>query len=130
MMTDPIADMLSRIRNASLARLDRTEMPLSKLKKNVAELLKQEGFVSDVRVSDEGFGKLTIILKYGRDRTSAIAGIRRSSRPGRRVYVSYDGIPQVYNGMGISILSTSHGVMTDRQARHKKVGGELLCEVW
>ena len=130
MMTDPIADMLSRIRNASLARLDRTEMPLSKLKKNVAELLKQEGYIADVRVSDEGFGTLTLVLKYGRDRASAISGIRRTSRPGRRVYVGYDGIPTVYNGMGISILSTSRGVMTDKQARRAKVGGELLCEVW
>jgi small subunit ribosomal protein S8 len=105
-------------------------MPLSKLRKSVAELLKQEGYISDVRVSDEGFGTLTLVLKYGRDRASAISGIRRTSRPGRRVYVGYDGIPQVYNGMGISILSTSRGVMTDGQARQAKVGGELLCEVW
>ena len=135
MMTDPIADMLSRIRNASLARHDRTEMPASRLKAAVAQILKAEGFIADVRQaeSEDGNGqqpKLTIVLKYGRDRTSAIDGIRRVSRPGRRVYVRHDRIPRVFSGLGISILSTSRGLMSDKEARRQKVGGELLCEVW
>ena len=131
MMTDPISDMLARIRNASLARHDRTEMPHSNLKEHVAHVLKQEGFLDDVRVSEgEGPKTLTLVLRYGRDRASAIDGVRRVSAPGPRVYVRYDRIPRVRSGMGISILSTSRGVMTDRQAREQKVGGELLCEVW
>jgi len=130
MMTDPIADMLARIRNASMARHERTEVPLSKLKVHVAEILRDEGYVGQFSV-DEGARTISIQLKYhGRDRDSAIAGIRRTSRPGRRVYVSHDEIPKVQNGTGISILSTSHGLMTDRTAREKRVGGELLCEVW
>lgn len=131
MMTDPIADMLTRIRNAALARHDRTEVPASRLKEAVAEILKSEGFIADVRPSEgDGPKKLTIVLKYGRDRASAIDGIRRVSRPGRRVYVRHDRIPRVYSGLGISILSTSHGLMSDREARRLKLGGELLCEVW
>lgn len=132
MMTDPIADMLSHIRNAALARHDRTEIPASRLKAAVAEILKREGYIADVR-PNEGEGKdrkLTIVLKYGRDRSSAIDGIRRVSRPGRRVYVGHDDIPRVFSGLGISILSTSRGLMSDREARRQKVGGELLCEVW
>ena len=134
MMTDPIADMLTRIRNASLARHDRTEMPASRMKEAVAKILKTEGFIADVRSSEgsehEGAKSLTIVLKYGRDRTSAIDGVRRVSRPGRRVYVRHDDIPRVLSGLGISILSTSHGIMSDREARRQKLGGELLCEVW
>lgn len=133
MMTDPIADMLTRIRNAALARHDRTEMPASKLKAAIAEILKSEGYIVDVRPSDEEASphkRLTITLKYGRDRQSAIDGIRRVSRPGRRVYVRHDRIPKVYSGLGIAILSTSHGLMSDREARKHKLGGELLCEVW
>jgi small subunit ribosomal protein S8 len=131
MMTDPISDMLSRIRNASIARHERADMPHSFLKQNVAQVLKQEGFLDDVRVSEgEGPKTLTIVLRYGRDRVSAIDGVRRVSAPGRRVYVRHDRIPTIRSGMGISILSTSRGVMTDREAREKRVGGELLCEVW
>jgi small subunit ribosomal protein S8 len=136
MMTDPIADMLSRIRNASLARHDRTEIPASRIKAAIAEILKSEGYISDVRPAEEdgdakpAAKRLTIVLKYGRDRQSAIDGIRRVSRPGRRVYVRHDRIPKVYSGLGISILSTSHGLMSDREARKHKLGGELLCEVW
>ncbi len=131
MMTDPISDMLARIRNASIARHDRAEMPHSNLKEHVAGVLKAEGYIDDVRVSDgDGRKTLTLVLRYGRDRASAIDGVRRVSAPGRRVYVRHDRIPRVRSGMGISILSTSHGVMTDRQARDQKVGGELLCEVW
>jgi small subunit ribosomal protein S8 len=131
MMTDPISDMLARIRNGALARHDRIEMPHSNLKKDIAEVLKSEGFVDDVRESDgEGKKTLTLVLRYGRGKDSAIDGVRRVSAPGRRVYVRYDRIPRVRSGMGISILSTSRGVITDRQAREQKVGGELLCEVW
>jgi small subunit ribosomal protein S8 len=137
MMTDPIADLLGRIRNAAMARHELTRLPASKLKKGVAELLKQEGYVADVRQEEWGPKKhqtLTIVLKYGNgsgsERVSAFQGIRRVSRPGRRVYVGHDQIPRVLSGLGISILSTSHGLMTDKEARRQKVGGELLCEVW
>ena len=135
MMTDPISDMLARIRNGSLARHDRVEMPHSNLKKNLAEVLKSEGFLDDVRESEtSGEGgvrkTLTLVLRYGKDKASAIDVIRRVSAPGRRVYVRYDRIPRVRSGMGVSILSTSHGVMSDRMAREQKVGGELLCEIW
>jgi small subunit ribosomal protein S8 len=135
MMTDPISDMLARIRNGSLARHDRVEMPHSTLKKNLAEVLKSEGFLDDVRESEttgeSGVRKtLTLVLRYSKDKSSAIDGIRRVSAPGRRVYVRYDRIPRVRSGMGVSILSTSRGVMSDRTAREQKVGGELLCEIW
>jgi small subunit ribosomal protein S8 len=133
MMTDPVADMLTRIRNAAMARQDRTEMPHSNLKEHLAGALKGAGYVTDVRVStpESGIGKtLTVVLRYGRDRESAIDGVRRVSTPGRRVYVRHDLIPRVRSGMGISILSTSRGVMTDAEARKQRVGGELLCEVW
>lgn len=131
MMTDPIADMLTRLRNAALARHDRCEMPHSKLKQHLAEVLKGEGYVDDVRTSDgEGAKVLTVVLRYGRDRQPAIDGVRRVSSPGRRVYVQHDRIGKVCSGMGVSILSTSRGVMTDREAKKQRVGGELLCEVW
>lgn len=131
MMTDPISDMLARIRNAAIARHDRAEMPHSNIKQHIAEVLKSEGYLDDVRVSEgEGPKTLTIVMRYGRDRSAAIDGVRRISAPGRRVYVRHDRIPRVRSGMGISILSTSQGVMTDRVAREKRVGGELLCEVW
>jgi small subunit ribosomal protein S8 len=131
MMTDPIADMLTRIRNAALARHERAEMPHSNLKEHLAGVLKGEGFIDDVRVSEgEGPKTLTLVLRYGRDRQSAIDGVRRVSTPGRRVYVRHDRIPRVLSGMGVSILSTSRGVMTDKDARKQRVGGELLCEVW
>jgi small subunit ribosomal protein S8 len=129
MMTDPVSDMLTRIRNAALARHERTQLPMSRLKQHIAEILKLEGYIADVREEEDG-RTLTIVLKYGRDRTSAIDGIRRISRPGRRVYVPHDQIPRVLSGLGVAILSTSRGVMSDREARRQKVGGELLCEVW
>jgi small subunit ribosomal protein S8 len=131
MMTDPIADMLTRIRNGSMARHDRVEMPHSRLKEHVAGVMKSEGYLDDVRVSEGEEPKmLTLVLRYGRDRQSAIDGLRRVSTPGRRVYVRHDRLGRVCSGMGISILSTSRGVMTDREARRQRVGGELLCEVW
>ena len=135
-MTDPIADMLARIRNGALARHERVELGHSKLKERVAHVLKDEGFLDDVRVSDDApVGKggqrvLVLVLRYTGERTSAIDGIRRISKPGRRVYLAHDRIPRVRSGLGVSILSTSHGVLTDREARRQKVGGELLCEVW
>ena len=133
MMTDPIADLLARIRNAALARHDVTRLSANRVKKHIAELLKAEGYIADVRQEEWGPQKhqtLTIVLKYGDDRTSAFQGLRRVSRPGRRVYVRHDQIPRVLSGLGMSILSTSQGLMSDKEARRRKVGGELLCEVW
>jgi small subunit ribosomal protein S8 len=130
MVSDPISDMLARIRNAQIARLERTDIPLSKLKRSVAELLKREGYVSDVSSEAGTPGKLTVVLKYGTGHQGAIAGMRRRSRPGRRLYVGHNDLPKVMNGLGIAILSTSRGVMTDKDARREQVGGELLCEVW
>jgi small subunit ribosomal protein S8 len=134
MMTDPIADMLTRIRNGALARHDRVELPHSRVKEHLGHVLKAEGFLDDVRVSEPevpgGPRTLTLVLRYSRERQSAIDGVRRVSTPGRRVYVRHDHIPRVRSGLGVSILSTSRGVMTDRDARKQRVGGELLCEVW
>ena len=130
MNTDPVADMLARIRNALLARHEAVEIPFSRLKTRIAEILKQEGFISDFAVKDEFPGSLRLQLKYTEGRKPAIVGMRRTSRPGRRVYVRHKHIPHVLNGMGISIISTSHGVVTDRDARKQSVGGEILCEVW
>lgn len=133
MMTDPIADMITRLRNAQLARHDRCEMPHSKLKQHLAEVLKGEGYVDDVRSSESDAGGpkvLTVVLRYGRDKTPAMDGIKRVSTPGRRVYVRHDRIGKVCSGMGVSILSTSRGVMTDKECKKQRVGGELLCEVW
>jgi small subunit ribosomal protein S8 len=130
MMTDPIADMLTRLRNAVIARHDRTEMPHSLLKEHIAQVLKAEGYVDDVRTAEnEGKKTLTVVLRYN-NKQAAIDGLLRLSSPGRRVYVRHDRIPRVRSGMGISILSTSRGVMTDRDARKQRVGGELLCAVW
>lgn len=131
MFTDPIADMLTRIRNAGLARLETTTVPYSKIKERIASLLQEEGYIESFKVEKDGaYPVLSIQLRYSRERQSAVVGIRRVSRPGRREYVSYREIPKVLNGMGISIVSTSRGLMTDRTARAEKVGGELICEVW
>ncbi len=130
-MTDPISDMLARIRNAILAHKDKLELPTSNLKMRIAEILRDEGFVSAVAHTEAApQGKLTITLSYGSDNQSTIQQIRRVSRPGQRRYVHVTGIPKVRSGLGLAILSTSRGVMTDRQARKLGVGGELLCEVW
>lgn len=130
MMTDPIADMLTRLRNAVIARHEFTNMPHSLLKEHIAQVLKSEGYVDDVRTAEnEGKKTLTVVLRYN-NKQAAIDGITRLSSPGRRVYVRHDRIPRVRSGMGISILSTSRGVMTDRDARKQRVGGELLCAVW
>ncbi len=133
MMTDPIADMLARVRNAAMAQHAITRMPASKVKHNIAKILKQEGYIADVRMDESPITKrmeIVVALKYDRDRSCAFQGIRRVSRPGRRVYVGHDRIPRVLSGLGTSILSTSQGLMTDSEARRRKVGGELVCEVW
>jgi small subunit ribosomal protein S8 len=132
MQTDPISDMLARIRNAITAHHLRTTMPANRLKFDIAAILKQEGYISDVReeTNNKGHKNIEIVLKYDRDRKPALDGIKRISRPGCRVYVRKDAIPFVYSGLGISILSTSSGVMTDGEARKRGVGGEVICEVW
>jgi small subunit ribosomal protein S8 len=130
-MTDPVADMLTRIRNASSARHEKVLVPKSRLKVRIAEVLKEEGFIKDFTVHQDGAqGAITILLKYSADREPAISDIKRISKPGLRRYVPNDSIPRVLNGMGIAILSTSKGVMADREARKQKVGGELICTVW
>ncbi len=130
--TDPIGDMLTRVRNASSARHEKVLVPASNLKARIAEVLKSEGFIQDyVLHKDDGHqGAITILLKYGSDRVPAISDIKRVSKPGLRRYVATGQIPRVLNGMGIAILSTSKGVMVDREARKQKVGGELICTVW
>ena len=133
MMTDPISDMLARIRNAALARHEMTHIPHSRLKKSVAEILKAQGYIADVRSEKWGPQQresITVVLKYGRDRKCAFQGLRRVSKPGRHVYVGHDSIPRVLSGLGVAILSTPQGLMTDADARKNKVGGEVLCEVW
>lgn len=130
-MTDPIADMLTRIRNANSAKHDSVDIPVSKLKVEVARILKEEGYVRDYKVIDDGKqGVLRIYLKYGPNKKLVISGIKRISKPGLRVYAKKDEIPRVLGGLGIAILSTSKGVMTDRAARQLGVGGEVLCYVW
>jgi small subunit ribosomal protein S8 len=130
-MTDPIADFLSRIRNAIMARHAEVIAPASKLKHRIAELLKAEGYIAgfDLR-EDEGMSKIVVKLRWADPRTNAITGLRRRSRPGQRMYVGHGTIPKIRSGLGIAILSTSRGLMTDRAARKAGVGGELLCEVW
>jgi small subunit ribosomal protein S8 len=129
--TDPIGDMLTRIRNASSARHEKCLVPKSRLKIRIAEVLKEEGFIKDFVVHQDGVqGAITILLKYSTDREPAISDIKRVSKPGLRRYVPNDSIPRVLNGMGIAILSTSKGVLVDREARKQKVGGELICTVW
>jgi small subunit ribosomal protein S8 len=130
-LTDPVADMLTRIRNASSARHEKCLVPRSRLKVRIAEVLKEEGFIKDFLVHEDGpQGAITILLKYSADREPAISDIKRVSKPGLRRYVPTGSIPRVLNGMGIAILSTSKGVMADREARKQKVGGELICTVW
>jgi small subunit ribosomal protein S8 len=130
-MTDPIGDMLTRIRNASAARHEKVLVPASRLKVKIAEVLREEGFIKEfVRHEDGAQGAITIMLKYSGDREPAISDIKRVSKPGLRRYVPHTEIPRVLNGMGIAILSTSNGVMVDREARKQKVGGELICTVW
>ena len=133
-MTDPIADMLTRLRNANQAYHDEVSMPFSKMKEALAAILKQEGYITsfDVKEPTEGeVGKTLIVtLKYGRNRERSIAGVRRISKPGLRVYAKATGLPKVLGGLGVAIISTSQGLLTDRQANQKGVGGEVLAYVW
>ena len=130
-MTDPIADMLTRVRNANSAHHDVVSMPFSKLKSNIADILKSEGYIAGWRVEDAEVGKtLTIDLKYGPNRERSISGVRRVSKPGLRVYAKSTNLPRVLGGLGVAIISTSSGLLTDRQAARQGVGGEVLAYVW
>jgi len=130
-MSDPLADMLTRIRNAVMVKFDSVEMPSSNVKVNIAKVLKEEGFISDYQVKEDAVQDvLTIELKYGPAGESLISGIKRVSKPGLRQYKKAKEIPQVLDGLGIAIVSTSKGVVTDKQARALNAGGEVLCEVW
>ena len=130
-MSDSIADMLTRIRNAEKAKFNSVDIPGAKLKTELAKVLKNEGFIRNYKfMKDSKQGILRVYLKYGQGQSSVIMGIERVSKPGRRVYVKSKDIKSVLNGMGISILSTSRGIITDKTARHEKVGGEILCNVW
>lgn len=130
-MTDPISDLLTRIRNATNVRHDRADIPASKMKLEVAKILKQEGFTRTFKVLEEGpQGLIRIYLKYADDGEPAIHGLRRISSPGRRVYRGVEELPKVRNGLGVAVVSTNRGVLTDEQARSLRVGGEVLCEIW
>ena len=130
-MTDPIADMLTRVRNANSAHKDDVAMPFSKLKSHIAEILEAEGYIAGWSVADAEVGKtLTVQLKYGPNRERSIAGLRRVSKPGLRVYAKSTNLPKVLGGLGVAIISTSSGLLTDKQAANKGVGGEVLAYVW
>jgi small subunit ribosomal protein S8 len=130
-MTDPIADFLTRIRNALLAKHETTEIPASKLKWRLAEILKTEGYITDARLVGEGRHKMIrISLKYDPGEISVIQSLQRISKPGRRMYVTADNLPRVLDGLGIAIISTSRGVMPDRECRRLNIGGEVMCQVW
>ncbi|HEY1701959.1 MAG TPA: 30S ribosomal protein S8 [Trebonia sp.] len=130
-MTDPIADMLTRLRNANSAYHDIVAMPHSKIKTHIAEILQQEGYIASWKVEDAEVGKnLVVMLKYGNARERSIAGIKRVSKPGLRVYAKKDNLPRVLGGLGVAIISTSSGLMTDKQAKKSGVGGEVLAYVW
>jgi len=130
-MSDPLADMLTRIRNGVHARFESVEMPLSKMKVGVVKVLKEEGYITDYQIINQGVqGTLKVTLKYGPNNEQVITGIRKVSKPGLRQYKKSSDIPKVMSGLGVGILSTSSGVISDRQARRLNVGGELLCEVW
>ncbi|MBU7456036.1 30S ribosomal protein S8 [Leuconostoc fallax] len=130
-MTDPIADFLTRVRNANLAHHEVVEAPASKIKKSIAEILKSEGFVRDIEyIDDNKQGVIRVFLKYGEDRQRVITGIKRVSKPGLRKYAKAEELPKVLNGLGVAIISTSEGVITDKEARQKQIGGEVIAYVW
>ena len=130
-MTDPVADLLTRVRNANSAYHDTVGMPYSKIKSHIAEILQQEGYIASYKSEELEVGKnLIITLKYGPNRERSIAGIKRVSKPGLRVYAKKDNLPRVLGGLGVAIISTSSGLMTDRQAKKNGVGGEVLAYVW
>ena len=130
-MTDPVSDFLTRIRNATSVRHDRTDVPASKMKLEIAKILKQEGYIRTFKMIEEGpQGTIRIYLKYADDGEPVIHGLRRVSRPGLRVYRGVEELPKVRNGLGVAVISTNRGVVTDEQARGLQVGGEVLCEIW
>ncbi len=130
-MTDPIADMLTRIRNAIMVSKDTVEIPSSNMKKAIADIMLAEGFVSDVKLVEDGYnGKLVVTLKYAGKGRSVINGLKRISKPGLRAYAGVEDMPKVLNGLGIAVLSTNKGIMTDKQAKAANVGGEVLCYIW
>ncbi|WP_102029421.1 30S ribosomal protein S8 [Salirhabdus sp. Marseille-P4669] len=130
-MTDPIADMLTRIRNANMVRHEKLEVPASNLKKEIADILKREGFIRDYEyVSDDKQGVLRVFLKYGPNNERVITGLKKISKPGLRVYAKAEELPKVLNGLGIAVVSTSKGVLTDKEARQQAVGGEVLAYIW
>lgn len=130
-MTDPIADMLTRIRNANIVRHDKLELPASNMKREIAEILKREGFIRDVEyIEDNKQGILRLFLKYGPDNERVITGLKRISKPGLRVYAKASEMPRVLGGLGIAIVSTSKGILTDKEARSQQVGGEVLAYIW
>lgn len=130
-MSDPIADMLTRIRNANIVRHETVEIPASKLKKEIAEILKREGFIRDAEyVQDNKHGIIRLFLKYGPNNERVISGLKRISKPGLRVYTKSQEVPRVLGGLGMAIISTSRGIMTDKEARQAKSGGEVICYVW
>jgi small subunit ribosomal protein S8 len=130
-MSDPIADMLTRIRNANMVRHETVEIPASKIKRQIVEILKREGFIRDAEyIEDNKQGIIRVFLKYGPNQERVITGLKRISKPGLRVYAKASEIPRVLGGLGIAIISTSKGVMTDKEARQAKSGGEVLCYVW
>jgi small subunit ribosomal protein S8 len=131
MLTDPVADMLTRIRNANKALHDRVEMPTSRLKEEIARILQEEGYIRGFHVDESGTHKVLVVeLKYGRSRERVLNGVKRVSKPGRRIYASKDRLPRVLGGMGTAILSTSRGVITSRTAEREGIGGEVICFVW
>jgi small subunit ribosomal protein S8 len=130
-MTDPVADMLTRIRNANTAFKDEVDVPRSKVKEQIARVLAREGYVQSFRIEGEApRERIVVEMKYGPERERTISGLKRVSRPGRRVYADHDHLPRVLGGLGVAILSTSQGLLTDRQASRRKLGGEVLCYVW
>ena len=130
-ITDPIADLLTRIRNASSAKHDTVEIPASNMKKSICQILVDEGFIKSFTVADDGKqGVITVALKYGANKTPVIQGLKRVSKPGLRIYSNVEDMPKVMRGLGVAIISTSKGVMTDRQARKENVGGEVLAFIW
>ena len=131
MMTDPIADMLVRIKNALMARHKSVRVPSSKIKLEIARILKEEGYIEDFKyIKEKPQPEIEIILKYDENKRPVIAGVKRISKPGRRIYKGYKDLPKVLDGLGIAIISTSQGIMTDHEARKRKIGGEVLCEIW
>ncbi len=131
MVTDPIADMLTRIRNAVMTRAEKVDIPASKMKLEIAKIMKEEGFIRAYKIlKDKKQGILRVTLKYTGDEESVISGMKKISKPGRRVYVGHDTVPVVMGGVGLSILTTSRGILSDKACRREKVGGEVLCHIW